>query len=396
MENYDATTFPIIVIGIIFINRYFLGVLVKKITYSPADPNSKIEPNITIVLPLYNEGPSIYKTLMSLADLDYPSEKVRIIVMDDCSTDDSYAWAQKAMEQVKSITVIRNPVNMGKRLSISRAVQMTDSEFIVSVDSDVVVRPNAIRHLISGFDSPQVAAVGGRVHVLNSQFNWLTKMQAIKYFIGYEYLKNLENAFLSVMCLSGCLTMYRKSVLLELEPILLNRSLFGIPIKYGEDRFLTRQILKSGYRTKLVMEAECYTKAPTTLAVYFSQQLRWRRSNCVDFFGGITHVWRLDFLVAMHYFAMQCILLAYPVYVWALFINGRLYQGIALHCGILAICGFFYYAGARKVLPELRVNPVYVLALSVMLPLTYMVISVVALFTLDAGSWETRNTQVAK
>src|SRR5690606_31046647 len=112
--------------------------------------------------------------------------------------------------------------------------------------------------------------------------------QTIKYHYGYFYLKNLERAFQCVMCLSGCLTAYRRHVLVELEPILEDRNLLGIPIKYGEDRFLTRQIVKAGYRTVCTLDAQCWTVAPPTISKYFAQQLRWRRSNLVDFFGGIS------------------------------------------------------------------------------------------------------------
>ena len=89
------------------------------------------------------------------------------------------------------------------------------------------------------------------------------------------------------MCLSGCLTAYRRHVLIELEPILENRNILGVPIKYGEDRFLTHQIVKRGYQTRMTMDAMCFTKAPTTLRGYFNQQLRWKRSNIVDFIVGI-------------------------------------------------------------------------------------------------------------
>src|SRR5437867_7343343 len=116
----------------------------------------------------------------------------------------------------------------------------------------------------------------------------------------------------AVMCLSGCLTAYRRSVLLKLEPILENRNVFGVPIKYGEDRFLTRQIVKAGYRTLLTLDAFCYTKAPTTLTAYFNQQLRWKRSNIIDFVCGLQHAWRLHPLVGVHYLSMFALLLVYP------------------------------------------------------------------------------------
>ena len=79
-----------------------------------------------------------------------------------------------------------------------------------------------------------------------------------------------------------------------------------MPIKYGEDRFLTRQILKAGYLTTMTLAARCRTFVPNTLGAYFAQQLRWRRSNLVDYAGGVTHMWRLHPLVAINYLRGSC------------------------------------------------------------------------------------------
>ena len=162
--------------------------------------------------------------------------------------------------------MLRNPYNMGKRKGINHAVRESRAEIIVSVDSDVIVYPTALRELVARFTAPDIAAVGGRVHVSNPNDNWLTKLQTIKYYFGQEHLKNLERALRSVMCLSGCLTAYRRHVLIELEPILENRNILGVPIKYGEDRFLTHQIVKPATARVMTMDAMCFTKAPTDAA----------------------------------------------------------------------------------------------------------------------------------
>ena len=183
----------------------------------------------------------------------------------------------------------------------------------MSVDSDVVVDTDAVRQLCRRFTSPQIAAVGGWVDVRNKQDNWLTRMQVVRYWFAYHFSKNLEWGFRRVMCLSGCLTAYRRDVLIELEPILENREICGVPIKYGEDRFLTRQVVKAGYLTTMTLTARCRTTVPHTLSGYFSQQLRWRRSNTIDYAGGFTHVWRLNPIIAIHYFSLFALQFAYPI-----------------------------------------------------------------------------------
>ena len=144
-----------------------------------------------------------------------------------------------------------------------------------------------MRELIRRFTDDRIAAVGGWVDVRNKHDNWLTRMQVVKYWYAYFFLKNLEWGFRRVMCLSGCLTAYRRAVLIELEPVLEDRSILGVPIKYGEDRFLTRQIVKAGYLTTMTLDGALPHVRADHAAGYFSQQLRWRRSNIVDYVGGV-------------------------------------------------------------------------------------------------------------
>lgn len=382
---------PMILIFIVFTNRYAFGLFLRLSHEKVERPRlPKSLPEVCIIVPMYNEGKSIFDTLRSLSNQDYDHARLKIIVVDDCSKDDSAEWANKARDLDPRITVERNPHNMGKRLGIARAVRLTDCEIIVSVDSDVFVHPTAVSKLVSWFASPRIGAVGGRVFVSNANTNWLTKMQTIKYYFGYEYLKNIERTMSSVMCLSGCLTAYRRHILIELEPILEKRNILGVPIKYGEDRFLTRQIVKAGYQTCLELDAICHTKAPHTMAGYFSQQLRWRRSNLVDFFGGVTHAARLHPLVAFHYLTLNALLLCYPIVLWQQFVSGGFFPTAALHLGVLAVYAGIYGWNTRHDAPEHRVQPAHFLWMGLIMPVTYMLLSVLAFFTLDSGSWETR------
>jgi N-acetylglucosaminyltransferase len=387
-------TFPIyLFILLIFVNRYILGLYLSLVRGRKFDETIEgYEPTVTVVMPLYNEGKSIYNTIQSIARLDYPKDKLSVTVVDDCSTDDSYEWACKAAREHPNVTILRNPYNMGKRKGINHAVRLATSEIIVSIDSDVTVFPTALRELVARFTGPDVAAVGGRVHVSNPNVNWLTKMQTIKYYFGQEHLKNLERSLRSVMCLSGCLTAYRRHVLMELEPILENRNLLGIPIKYGEDRFLTRQIVKKGYRTVQTIEAMCFTKAMVTLRAYFNQQLRWKRSNIVDFIGGIGHAWNLHPLLCLHYLAMFLLLLVYPFVIAYNIVEGEFFFLAMAHIVVTGALGIVYWfaRSTRALPPWLRVHPLALVPMSVMMPVAYIILTPLALFTLDTASWETR------
>ena len=377
---------------ILFFNRFVAGVmlrLLKRKSFDEADYN--YTPTVTVVVPMFNEGSAIRNTIASLLALEYPAGKLEIAVVDDCSTDDSHAHATAMLAQAGGkLRVLRNKRNLGKRQSINRVVRESRAEIIVSVDSDVVVDRMAVRELVARFVSPEIAAVGGWVDVRNKRDNWLTRMQTIKYFFSYHFLKNLEWAFRRVMCLSGCLTAYRREVLLELHPVLENREICGVPIKYGEDRFLTRQIVKAGYLTTMTLKAVCWTAAPTSLMDYFSQQLRWRRSNIVDYAGALSHVWRLNPVIAVHYFSLFAMILAYPLLLLTAIGKGKLFSMLVRQVIVVTIIGLFYWWKARK-LPVEKVHPLAFVPIALILPVIYAILTPLALFTLDSGSWETRH-----
>jgi cellulose synthase/poly-beta-1,6-N-acetylglucosamine synthase-like glycosyltransferase len=386
--------FPVhLFVLLLLMNRYLLGSTLRRIKGLRFDETrSDYEPTVAIVIPLYNEGEGIYRTVLTLLEQEYPVDKLEIVIVDDCSTDDSVAWARRAAEGRDRVRVIESPKNQGKRAAINLGVRSTRAEIVVSVDSDVIVDRAAVRQLVARFVAPEIAAVGGRTFVVNRGDNWLTRMIEVKFYFSQEWLKDLERVFRTVMCLSGCLTAYRRDVLLELEPILERREILGVPIKYGEDRFLTRQIVKAGYQTVFTTAAFCETAAPRDLSAYFSQQLRWRRSNLVDLLSGMTHAWRLHPVVTLHYLLLLAVLLAYPVVIVHGLLSDELFPVLVRHLGLVGLLGVVYWWDTRSLPEERRVPAWAFLPIAVLMPATYLLFTPLALFTLDSGSWETRGS----
>jgi cellulose synthase/poly-beta-1,6-N-acetylglucosamine synthase-like glycosyltransferase len=217
----------------------------------------------------------------------------------------------------------------------------------------------------------------------------------VKYWYGYFFLKNLEWGFRRVMCLSGCLTAYRRSVLIELEPLLAERSVLGVPIKYGEDRFLTRQIIKAGYLTTMTLDARCRTFVPTTIGAYFSQQLRWRRSNIVDYVGGVSHVWRLNPIIAIHFFSLFALLLVYPLAIIRSLMAFKFFPMMTIHLAIVFMFGVVYVYKTRRYPKEEKVGAFDFAPITFLMPITYALLTPLALFTLDTANWETRGHEDA-
>ncbi len=285
---------------VISVAKYLMGLILRL-----AFPGTKIkkdydyEPTVSVLMPCYNEGKTVYETIESISRSDYPNHKFEVIAQDDCSVDDSYEWMLKAQRDFTNIRIRigRNEVNSGKARSVCNALVHSDAEVIISIDSDCIFDSRAIRELTSCFGEPGIGSVGGRVGVRNPNESVITAIQTIVYYSAFELYKIPENWTRSVCCISGCLFAIRRAALLEIEPAIRARHWFGIPVNQGEDRFLTHQTLLRGYGTYIDNEALCWTTVPNTLSTLFKQQLRWRRSIVRDFFFTLRtlprHVWKL-------------------------------------------------------------------------------------------------------
>lgn len=388
-----------ILVMVVFTNRYVLGSalrLMDRRTMGDFDRDPDVWPSVAIVVPVYNEGAHVVKTAQSFAALDYPREKLRAIFIDDKSTDDTLNHLTAAAAAHPWMTVIQNEKNMGKRAGIKNAVLAARTDLILSVDSDVVVEPTALRSLVRHMFSSGADAVGGCVFVANADDNWLTRMQAVKYWIGYQFLKNLENAFSHVMCLSGCLTLYRRAALLAVDKDVERRTFLGDDVKYGEDRFLTRKLVERGHKTRLCFEARCFTRAPANLPTYLSQQLRWRRSNIIDFITAIPQLSRFHPFVLVHYCSMALLLLFYPLTLASQTARLGFVIPMIEHALLVTVFAMAYEIGKRRLPETARTSGLWFMSMAFVFPVMYLTMTPLALASLGTTSWETRGTAKKK
>ena len=118
-------------------------------------------PAFTIIIPAFNEQDSIVQTLESALRLDYPSEKVQIIIVNDGSTDCTKALVEEVIQQYQGRDIILlNQENKGKGNAMNHGLKFVKGEFFASLDADSFVSPEALKKMIVHFDEdPQLAAV---------------------------------------------------------------------------------------------------------------------------------------------------------------------------------------------------------------------------------------------
>ena len=217
-------------------------------------------PSISILVPAYNEEKTIGVTLEALRGLDYPKDKIHLMVIDDGSTDRTSEVARR----FDGIRLIRKP-NGGKASALNAGLAIVDSELVACVDSDSRPAPDALRKAIPFFADPKVAAVTTSIFVREPK-NLVQRLQRIEYIMIVWARKLLE--FLdSVYVTPGPLAIYRASVLREVG---------GFDEKnLTEDIEIAWRLLHAGYAIKMATDAEVDTVAPATFRNWWRQRLRW-------------------------------------------------------------------------------------------------------------------------
>ena len=301
---FDVPVFLYGIIASVFLlSRFFFAFFYRN---EPVDLD--YTPGVTIVIPCFNEEEWITKTIQCAIDQNYPQEQLEVILVDDGSTDNSMALIREFGERIrKEITgdrfvVIEQPRNMGKRHALAAGALRAKFDLLVFVDSDSFLEPNAIREIVQPFRNPKIGAVSGRTEVQNKWTNALTKMQAVRYYVAFRFMKAAESVFDAVTCLSGPLACYRKALVLKYLDAWLNQKFFGYPATFGDDRSLTNYILAE-HRTGYQDAAVCSTIVPSSMRVFIRQQMRWKRSWLRETIRASTFMWKKEPFMALSFYA---------------------------------------------------------------------------------------------
>jgi len=273
-------------VGLFVVSRFVLAAFYR----SPADMG--IEPTVAIIIPAFNEGVSVLRTINACINQDYPDEKLQIVCVNDGSTDDTWSYIQHAVNRFGDrVMAIDLGSNQGKRAAMAEGVRRTDSEILVFIDSDSEPVPGGLRRIVQPFARADVGAVAGLTHARNADVNALTRMQATRYFISFQLLKAAESVLGAVSCCSGCFSAYRRSAVEPLLDSWEHQRFLGAACTYGDDRALTNMVIKDGSRSEYHAGAVALTDVPVAYQGFFRQQLRWKKSWLRESPILLAHIW---------------------------------------------------------------------------------------------------------
>jgi cellulose synthase/poly-beta-1,6-N-acetylglucosamine synthase-like glycosyltransferase len=252
-----------------FVSLYFLILFTliyiqnKKQIYEVIKP--KKEYSLSIVIPCFNAEKEIGHTIKNVLESDYNGLK-KIIVVDDCSTDNSYEIIKKIAEANPKVIAVRTPKNTGNAAGAKNyGTQFVTTELIGFTDDDSMPRKEAISQMVGYFNDKRVGAVTSRVLVFQRK-NLLEKLQSIEYKI-IAFTRKLLGFVEAIYVTNGPLSIYRKKAFDDVGGFDKNN--------LTEDIEITWHFVSNGWKVCMSIPAKAYTIAPDTIKSWFKQRIRW-------------------------------------------------------------------------------------------------------------------------
>jgi cellulose synthase/poly-beta-1,6-N-acetylglucosamine synthase-like glycosyltransferase len=174
---------------------------------------ANIRPTISVIIAAYNEERDIARKIENTLALDYPKDKLEIIVASDCSTDNTDEIVKGYSN--RGVILHRRPERIGKSAAQNQAMRFSKGSVLVFSDATTMYERDTLEKIVRSFADPDVGCVAGRLVYVNGSPTGDSSTavgKGCRSYWGYEvFLKECESRIGSLIGVSGCLYAVRRS-----------------------------------------------------------------------------------------------------------------------------------------------------------------------------------------
>ena len=272
-----------------------IGRICLWLSYRPMPPIDGSElPTVSVIIPAYNEGSLVRQSIDSVTHSDYPRDRLQVIAVDDGSSDDTWEHIRAAASEapIKVIT-LRQPFNKGKRHALFAGFQKATGEVWVTVDSDSVIEPDALRNgVVPLVRDKRIGLVAGNIRVLNRNDSVFTRFLKVSFILSFTFSRAYQTQIRGLLTTPGALSIYRASAVKPVLEKWMSQTFLGVPCLTGEDRSMTNLVYAQGYHSFFQSTAVVWSKMPTTYQGMAKMFLRWARSNIRETWVLLTYLFK--------------------------------------------------------------------------------------------------------
>ena len=264
--------------------RYLVAVIRGKAQRLPIRPVTRAPagmwPRVTVLVPVYNSESNLKACIDSIKCQSYPADRFEILLIDNGSHDDSYrVFCEEQQRDFAGSIHWLSTFHQGKSWALNVGIHHAIGAYVINLDSDVTLHPDAICNLVAAFETdPDLVAATGAVEIEPAAHDSgfmrvLHECEFQEYYFGFNVGRRFESQAKSLFTLAGAFSAFRKEVLLQTH--LYDTS------TVGEDTFMTFEMQEAhpGKRVSVVPSAVCYTEPIPSLKALYSQRVRWQRGE---------------------------------------------------------------------------------------------------------------------
>ena len=267
MVSFSSAVFYILTFLSVYVQVFFLITFLenrKKIIIRNEPVKLAKYPKVTIIVPCWDEEKTIYKTVRSLLNLNYPKDKIKIFLIDDGSTDGTWNAILK-FSKYPNIRIFHKE-NGGKYTALNLGLKYVQTDFLGCLDADSVADSESLVRVMSYFEKdPNIMAVAPSIIAFRSK-NIIQNAQKAEYDMSV-YIKKMLGFLGAIHVTPGPLTIFRKKVFDDLGPYRHAHN--------TEDMEIAYRMQKNHYRIEQCNDAYVYTSTPLTVKKLYRQRLRW-------------------------------------------------------------------------------------------------------------------------
>jgi cellulose synthase/poly-beta-1,6-N-acetylglucosamine synthase-like glycosyltransferase len=230
------------------------------------------KPNVSVIVPTYNEAINIIGKLENLSELDYPKDKLEVIVVDSASTDGTANIVRQYLKKNSlpfKIFLLEEIYRGGKVQALNHALKYASSNIIATSDADCTWTPDSLRNAVKYISDPSVAAVCGQ-EVFTHHYQSSAIRTENLYRVIFNYIRLGESKIDSTITFEGGLALYKREILSKFNGDC-------------DDSQSALDLVQKGFRTVQVPDAFFISPFPSDWSRKSSKKIR-RAQHLVEVF----------------------------------------------------------------------------------------------------------------
>lgn len=266
IENFFSVVVYIFLFSNLYIWVFFLITFFEELPSitNLEDGELTLFPSVTIIIPCWNEESTVSGTIESVLALDYPKDKLNLIVVDDGSTDNTWQVIQK-FANYPQVTISKKE-NGGKHDALNHGLAMATTDLVGCLDADSFVEKNALTEMVRVFNGDKEIMAVTPTIIVKSPETIIQKMQHAEYNI-VAFLRRMQSPLDAIQVAPGPFSIFKREVF---EKIGIYKKAYNM-----EDMELTLRMQANHMKIRSAHKAHVYTVPPHTTQGLYKQRLRW-------------------------------------------------------------------------------------------------------------------------